>query len=157
MKKIFLLLVLLFVSSCAQKEFSSEVARNPSAESLKAFKSFRECGEVSYSESTYNAINPEDIMYNMALDCNRDLKVDDKDQFLSIGIPIEQIRPGQKRWIKSFTRKAIMAKKEKNAKPYMCIKFKSVDNPCLSRRSSVGYQPEFIGNVSNVFNVNKIK
>jgi len=155
MKKIIIFLYFTTLISCSHKINLIDRERLPSSDNKLIYKSFSECGEVSLNESTYNTLNQEDVMYNLALDCNHDKIINSEDQFLSVAIPVEYVKPAQKGWITRFSKMARKANQSKLAKPYMCVAFQALENPCMSKRSVIGYNPQFTGRVENITTTQK--
>lgn len=148
MKSLFIILVTVLFFSCMHKNHFDE--RGPSGAIQSDFQQITECGELSYGETNRIALNQEDIMYNLALDCNHDRKVDAHDKQLAVGFGLNQINPQQKGHIARFTRMAVMQQKKYSAKPYVCVRFQAEQNPCVSLKSTMGYNPSFTSKVDDV-------
>ncbi|MFN3697551.1 MAG: hypothetical protein ACK4VO_08920 [Pseudobdellovibrio sp.] len=141
MKNLFILVISSLMFSCNHMEQSEQ--RLPSSALDKNYQKISQCGELSFNESNREVVNTEDVMYNLALDCNRDRKINSKDQFLAVGFLTDQISSQQKGHITRFTRAAIAKQKKHSAKPYVCVVFQAERDPCLSRQSVMGYNPKF--------------
>ena len=148
MKSLLIVLATVIFFSCTHKNHFED--RTPSGVIQSGLQQVTECGELSYSESNRTALNQEDVMYNLALDCNRDRKVDTKDRYLAVGFPLSQMSPQQKGHITRFTRAAVMQQKKYSAKPYVCAKFQVEQDPCVSRKSAIGYNPSFTSQIEKV-------
>jgi len=148
MKSLFLISVTVLFFACTHKNHSDD--RSPSGVIQSGYQQVTQCGELSYGESNRVALNAEDVMYNLALDCNRDRKVDAQDQYLAVGFPISQMSPQQKGHITRFTRAAVIQQKKYSARPYVCAKFQIAQDPCVSQKSAIGYNPSFTSKIEKV-------
>lgn len=150
MNKISLFLYFALMTACSHKTNFVDNQRLPSSDSKLEYQVFTGCGEISYGDSSYNTLNLEDVMYNMALDCNHDKIINSDDHFLSVAIPVNYVKPAQKGWITRFSKMARKSQHSKLAKPYMCMSFQALENPCVSRKNTIGYNPKFAGRIENI-------
>lgn len=135
-------------SSCVQINTSPE--RIPNSEPVPATNIINACGEIQYSENSYAALDSDDVMYVLKLDCNHDRKISVEDNNLIIGIPITELRPQQKAWLTRWKKLAIQAAKKSSANPYLCMHVETLNDPCLNGKSVLGYKPRFTSKIFNL-------
>lgn len=137
--------VFLLASSCAQQPTSW--IREPSS-STAQYVMIKQCGEIGYTESNYNALDNEDAMYAFKLDCNGDGKVSRADGGFMIGLPFEYVSPQQKGWITRWKREIVRTTKNASSNPYVCAEIMSYGNPCETKQNSLSGRASFTQNIT---------
>lgn len=124
--------------SCAHKK-NPEGLRAPSSTS---YTEISKCGELQYSENSRNAVDSDDIFYNLKIDCNDDGRVNKYDEQRAISIPVNQLSPQQKAWVTRWKRQAVQQQKDSSAHPFVCVQILAVEDPCVSGKNVLGYSPK---------------
>lgn len=120
-----------------------ENSRMPSSVSKNRLKSVFKCGKIEYSESNYFAKDSGDNMYSVALDCNKDGRVNKADGFRAINIPESFVAPEYKTWLTTWKRQIVKQSKRARAKPFLCVSAEVSSDPCMSRKNVIGFNPTF--------------
>lgn len=150
MKKLLVLLVITSWFGCSSKPVDSDEFNNRTPANIAAAQVINKCGEVGYNETSYSALNPEDVMYIMRLDCNLNRQIDREDGGVVIGLPVNELKPQQKAWLTRWKKMAVRSQKNALASPYLCMKVTATQDPCLSKKSVLGFKPSFTSKVLKV-------
>ncbi len=118
-------------------------SRSPSSVSKSRLKSIFKCGKIELSESNYFAKDSGDTMYSVALDCNKDGRVNKADGYRSINIPESFVSAEYKTWLTKWKRQIVKQSKRARAKPFLCVSAEVSSDPCVSRKNVIGFNPEF--------------
>jgi len=126
--------------SCAHQPDSADDTRAPSSVS---YSEINKCGELSYSEDSRNAVDSDDLFYNLKIDCSSDGVVNKDDKQRVISFPLNQLQPQQKAWITRWKRQVVRQKNNARANPFVCAQLLAVEDPCSSGKNVLGYSPKF--------------
>jgi hypothetical protein len=158
MKKVFYLALIGVVAAACQstktarhEETSAKVAveasqppRMPSSTPRSSYlKDVNQCGWIEYSESNYVARDPEFNGYSMTVDCDGNRKKSRADGGYTINIPSHHMGQANRDWFTGYKRQYVKAKLKARSTPYLCVKVQASTDPCRSRRSVIGFAPQF--------------
>ncbi len=119
-------------------------ARMPSSVANSSrLKSIFKCGKIEHSESNYFANDSGDNMYSVALDCNKDGRVNKADGYRAINIPESFVSAEYRTWLTTWKRQIVKQTKRARAKPFLCVSAEVSSDPCVSRKNVIGFNPEF--------------
>lgn len=152
MKKISVIAALLMLASCGHNpvaDMNPVFDRSPSNTT-----EVMSCGLLGSSETARNAVDVnasekiDDRLFSLQVDCNKDQVVDLKSEKLIVGVPMNQVRPGQRGWITRWRKTAVNVQKNQAAKPYVCMKYQAAYDPCLANKNVYGTAPKFSGKIN---------
>ncbi len=138
MKNIFkltLIVSLFFLTACAIQK------RTPSGASPD--QSIKSCGLISSNETSRSALDTEDVLYTLQIDCNNDGKLNPEDGHVLTAFEHSEIKPQQKSWIKKWHKDFVLSQKKASALPYVCVRYKAKADPCLTFKNVYGIDPVF--------------
>lgn len=152
MKKISVIAALLMLASCGHNpvaDMNPAFDRSPSSTT-----EVMSCGLLGSTETARNAVDVnvsekiDDRLFSLQVDCNKDQVVDLEKENLVVGIPMNQVRTGQKGWITRWRKTAVKVQKNQAAKPYVCMKYQAAYDPCTANRNVYGMAPKFSGKIN---------
>ena len=153
MKKIYVIAAIALLASCSHSPVADYV--NPSYDRAPSSTTeVMSCGLLGSTETARNAVdvNPsekiDDRTYTLQVDCNRDQVVDLEKEKVVVGVPMNQVRPGQKGWITRWRKIAVKVQKNQAAKPYVCMKYQAAYDPCTANKNVYGLAPKFSSKIN---------
>lgn len=138
MKNIFKLIMtvsLFSLAACAVQK------RTPSGETSD--QNVKSCGLISSNETSRSALDTEDALYTLQIDCNKDGKLNPEDGHVLTAFDYKEVTPQQKSWIKKWHKDFVVSLKKASAQPYVCVRYKAEADPCLTFKNVYGIDPIF--------------
>ena len=133
--KLIMIVCLFFLTACAVQK------RTPSGETPDQI--IKSCGHISSNETSRSALDAEDVLYTLQIDCSKDGRLNPEDGHVLTAFEYGEVRPQQKRWLKSLHKKAVSTEMKAAALPYVCAKYQSESDPCLTFKNVYGINPQF--------------
>jgi hypothetical protein len=149
MKKLSVVVALVLLASCGHSPKDPSLDRTPSNTT-----EVMSCGLISSTETSRNAVDVnwadkvDDRHYSMQIDCNKDQLVDLSSEKLVVGIPMSQVKPGQRGWITRWRKLAVKVQQNQSAKPYVCMTYQAAYDPCTANRNAYAMSPKFSGKIN---------
>lgn len=138
MKNIFkltLIISLFFLAACAVQK------RTPSG--ALPDQNIKSCGIISSNETSRSALDTEDVLYTLQIDCNNDGKLNPEDGHVLTAFEYSEVKPQQKKWLKELHKKAVSTQMKAAALPYVCVKYQAEVDPCPTFKNTYGVNPKF--------------
>lgn len=152
MKKIYVIAAIALLASCGHNpvaDVNPAFDRSPSSTT-----EVMSCGLLGSTETARNAVDVnvseriDDRLFSLQIDCNKDSVVDLEKEKLVVGVPVSQVRPGQKGWITRWRKIAVKVQKNQAAKPYVCMKYQAAYDPCTANKNVYGTAPKFSSKIN---------